>query len=29
VAALLLAAWLGPWVIRAFGLDLFGESALS
>ncbi len=32
VAALLLAIWLGnwfgPWVVRAFGINLFGEPAL-
>ena len=29
VAALLLTAWLGPWAVRALGINLFGESALS
>src|SRR5262250_1164922 len=29
VAAFLLAIWLGAWVVRAFGINLFGEPALS
>ena len=29
VAALLLAIWLGSWALRAFGINLFGEPALS
>jgi len=27
LAALLLAIWLGPWAVRAFGIKIFGESA--
>jgi len=29
VAAHLLTPWLGPWAVRALGINLFGESALS